>query len=83
MPQRCLDCNKVTLPDDNTGQSVNQCKHCQSFNLVCDHPSGSYSKDKKCFVCSTCGYEYHHELKSLRKYAKTNTDFSTIYELLN
>ena len=76
-------CNKVTLPDDNTGKSVNKCEHCQSFNLICDHPSGSYSKEKKCFVCSTCGYEYHHGLNSLRKYAKANTDLSKLHTLLN
>ncbi len=65
MPKRCLDCQKITLPDDITGVAANQCEHCQSHNLECDHPSSQYNKTKKCFVCSTCGHEEQEGLKNL------------------
>jgi DNA-directed RNA polymerase subunit RPC12/RpoP len=82
MPQRCQDCQKVTLPDDVTEKSATQCQHCQSMNLECDHPSGYYSKTKYCFICSTCGHEYYSGLKSLRKFARNNTRLPEFKKIL-
>jgi len=82
MPQRCQDCQKVTLPNDISGESALQCEHCKSINLECDHPSGYYSKDKCCFICSTCDHEYHAGLKNLRKYVRKNTALPELKELL-
>ncbi len=82
MPQRCLDCNNVTLPDDDTGLSASICEHCSSTNLECDHPSGEYVKEKQCFVCSTCGHEYRAGLMQLRKLAENNHSLSQLTKLL-
>lgn len=76
MPQRCLDCEKVTLPTHDTGISATQCEHCQSINLECDHPSSEYSKEKCCFVCSTCGHEDNSGLKTLRKFGEHYSKWS-------
>ncbi len=83
MPQRCLDCDKVTLPNDETGESAKQCAHCQSLKLECDHPSGHYDQEKRCFVCGTCGHEYHHGLKQLRTLAQSHSSLSELGKLLN
>lgn len=67
MPKKCLDCNKVTLPNDDNGLSAINCEHCGSDKLTCDHPSNHYVQEKGCFVCSTCGYESKNGLNKLRK----------------
>ncbi len=82
MPQRCLDCNQVTLPKDDTFKSATQCDYCGSINLECDHPSGEYIKGKQCFVCSTCGHEYRGGLTQLRKLAESNDSLSQLAKLL-
>lgn len=82
MPQRCLDCNQVTLPNDDTGLSAFTCEHCGSTNLTCDHPSSHYDKEKRCFVCSTCGYEHKRGLKQLQKLAENNESLSQLAKLL-
>lgn len=82
MPQRCLDCNQVTFPNDNTGLAASTCEHCGSTNLTCDHPSSYYDKVKRCFVCSTCGYEHKRGLKQLQKLAKNNESLSQLAKLL-
>lgn len=83
MPKRCLDCDRVTLPNDESGLSATNCEHCGSVKLTCDHPSGHYVQDRNCFVCSTCGYEYQNGLKQLRKLAEKNNNLSQLANLLN
>lgn len=82
MPQQCLDCNNVTLPNDDTRKSATQCEHCLSTNLECDHPSGHYCTEKRCFVCHICGHEYNRELKELRKLADNTASLSCLKQLL-
>ncbi len=82
MPQRCLDCNNVTLPNDDTKESAKQCEHCLSTNLECDHPSGHYCNERYCFVCGVCGNESYHGLKELRKLTHNNSSLSDLKELL-
>ena len=83
MPKRCLDCDRVTLPNDSTGKSVKQCSYCLSTKLECDHPSSSYSKEKRCFICGTCGYEDHNEVERVKKHLNANPTLSKIFNLLS
>ena len=83
MPQKCLDCNKVILPNDDTGLSATACKYCGSTKLVCDHPSGHFDPIKGCFVCGTCGHEYRSGVKQLRKLAEGNNSLSKLAKLLD
>ncbi|WP_283392628.1 hypothetical protein [Photobacterium phosphoreum] len=83
MPKKCLDCDEVTLPNDDTRLSAIKCEHCGSEKLTCDHPSGHYVPDKGCFVCSTCGFEYQNGLKQLRKLAERNINLSQLANFLN
>lgn len=83
MPKKCMDCHKVTLPNNDTGVSATKCKYCGSDKLTCDHPSGHFDQDRGCFVCSTCGYEYQNGVKQLRKLAERNINLSQLANLLN
>lgn len=83
MPKKCLDCDEVTLPNDDTGISETTCQYCGSTNLVCDHPSGYFDPQKGCFVCSTCGYEYKSGVRQLRKLAEDNYALTQLAKLLN
>ena len=65
MPKRCLICDKVTLPND-IGISAKQCSYCLSTKLKCDHPSSSFSKERRCFICGICGYEDYKDVERLK-----------------
>lgn len=68
---RCNDCGELTITDDEV--PVEQCEHCGSTRMACNHPSGQFDKARQSFVCSWCGQEYGNDktFARLRDFAKT------------
>lgn len=69
---KCKNCLELWFIDEHGDDQKPKCWHCGSLNLECDHPGGFFSKEKQCFLCSSCGLEWHNNIDKIRQFAINN-----------